>query len=103
MADAAPLYLVADLHVRDRDKLLRYLAEVEPLMARAGGQILGHSAAGLRVLEGDWRPRLLVVHRWRSQADFDAFWESAAYQPLKALRQEACDARIAVFEAAGGA
>lgn len=102
MADTAPLYLVADLTVRDPDKLRRYLGEVRPLMERAGGQILGFSAAGLRVLEGDWEPQLLVVHRWRSQADFDAFWTSAEYQPIKALRHEACDARIAVFEAAGG-
>lgn len=97
-AAGTPMFLVAELRVRDRDKLLRYAAEVQPLMARYGGQILATSAAGARVLEGDWEPDLLVVHRWRSQADFDAFWSSPEYEPIKQLRHEACDSRIAVFD-----
>jgi len=92
-----PMFLVAELRVRDREKLIRYATVVQPLMARHGGQILGVSAAGARVLEGDWEPDLLVLHRWRSEADFDAFWSSEEYQPVKRLRHEACDSRIAVF------
>ncbi len=97
-APPPPMYLVAELDVRDRDKLVEYAAEVQPIMARYGGRILGFSAGGARVLEGDWTPQLLVVHEWRSQADFDAFWESDDYRPVKRLRHEACDARIATFE-----
>lgn len=93
-----PLYLIAELTVRDRDKLLAYYEQVRPLMAEHGGEILGFSAAGADVVEGDWRPQLLVLHRWRSRADFDAFWESPAYQPVKALRHAACESRIVVFD-----
>lgn len=95
-----PMYLVAELTVHDREKLLRYAAAVQPIMARHGGRILGVSAGGARVVEGDWDPQLLVIHRWDSEAGFDAFWESPEYQPVKRLRHEACDSRIAVFGAA---
>jgi uncharacterized protein (DUF1330 family) len=94
----APMYLVAELSVRDRDKLLQYAAEVAPLMTSYGGEILATSAAGVDVVEGDWVPDLLVVHRWRSLEDFDAFWESKDYAPIRALRHEACESRIVVFD-----
>ena len=93
------MYLVAELTVRDRDGLVRYGAEVQPLMARAGGEILAVSPAP-EVLEGDWRPHLLVLHRWRSRAHFDRFWTSAEYAPVRELRRAACDSRIVVLEGA---
>ncbi len=95
---APPMLLVADLAVRDPAAMGRYALEVQPLMARYGGRIAGVSAAGVDVLEGDWRPRLAVVHEWRSRADFDAFWRSDEYEPLRRLRHAACDSRIIVFE-----
>lgn len=99
---AAPaLYLVAELRVRDREKLLRYAAEVQPVMARFGGRILATSVAGHRGLEGAWQPGLLVIHHWRSERDFDAFWQSEDYAPIKQLRRESCDSRIVVFPASG--
>lgn len=92
-----PLYLLAELTVRNRDKLMRYAAQVQPVMARFGGRIVAVSAGRHRILEGDWPPRVLAVHRWRSEADFDTFWDSAEYAPLKELRHEACDSRIVVL------
>jgi uncharacterized protein (DUF1330 family) len=93
------LLLVAELTVTDPKDMLRYATEVQPVMARYGGRIAGVSAAGAEVLEGDWRPQLIVVHTWRSRADFDAFWNSEEYEPLRQLRHSACDSRIAVFDA----
>lgn len=93
------MYLVGELTVHDRDKLLRYAQEVQPLMARYGGRILGVSAAGARVVEGDWDPQLLVIHRWDSEAGFDAFFASPEYEPIKQLRHEACDSRLVTFSA----
>jgi uncharacterized protein (DUF1330 family) len=91
------MLLVAELKVRDPEKLRRYAAEVQPVMARYGGRILGFSASP-RVVEGDWEPGLLVVHSWEDEAGFDTFWESPEYAPIAELRREACESRIAVFE-----
>lgn len=96
--ERAPMYLVAELTVRDRDRLLEYADRVRPLMDRHGGRIVAVSHPGARVLEGDWDPDLIVLHRWRSRADFDAFWSSPDYDPVRRLRHEACDSRIVVFD-----
>jgi uncharacterized protein (DUF1330 family) len=93
-----PMLLVAELTVTDPEKLGRYATEVQPVMARYGGRITGVSVTGADVLEGDWHPQLVVVHQWRSRSDFDSFWNSEEYQPLKRLRHSACDSRIVVFD-----
>lgn len=97
--NAAPAYLVAELGVRDMQKLSRYAAQVQPLMRAYGGRILAISHRGCRPLEGDWHPDLLVVHRWDNTARFDEFWNSADYAPLKKLRHDACDSRIVMVDA----
>ena len=101
MSDAGAsraMYLVAEMRVRDRDKLLRYAAEVQPLMSRYGGRIIAVSGAGAELIEGEGDPPLIILHRWESRAGFDAFWRSPEYEPLRRLRHEACETRITVFE-----
>jgi uncharacterized protein (DUF1330 family)/ketosteroid isomerase-like protein len=93
-----PMLLVAELTVTDPEAMLRYASEVQPVMARYGGRIAGVSATGPEVLEGDWHPQLIVVHHWRSRADFQAFWTSEEYKPLRHLRHTACESRIVVFD-----
>jgi uncharacterized protein (DUF1330 family) len=95
---AVPMLLVAELTVTDPDAMLRYATEVQPVMARYGGRIVGVSATGAETLEGDWHPNLVVVHHWRSRADFDAFWSSEEYEPLRRLRHSACDSQIVIFD-----
>lgn len=69
-----------------------------PLVAAHGGEILAISAGGADVIEGDGPPPLLAFHRWPSRECFDRFWNSPEYAPLRALRHQACDTRITVFE-----
>ncbi len=95
--DGRRVILIAELRVRDAAKLRRYAAEVAPLMSAYGGRIVATSVRGEEVLEGDRPPALHVVHEWESREQFDAFWRSAEYEPLRALRHEACDAQIVVF------
>ena len=98
MAEPTPMYLIAELDVRDPAKLLEYGRRVQPLMAERGGEILGASLAGAEAREGDWAPGLLILHRWRSREDFEAFWNSDEYAPIRELRHQACDARIVTFD-----
>lgn len=93
-----PLHLIAELWVRDPDKLLEYGRRVQRLMRRAGGEIVGVSTTGAEVREGAREPGLLIIHRWRSRAAFEAFWESPEYEALRRLRHQASDARIVTFE-----
>ncbi len=95
---STPMHLIAELEVRDWDKLAEYGRRVQPLMRAAGGEIVGTSARGTQVMEGDWDDALLIIHRWRSREAFDAFWQSPEYAPLLELRHEACDSRIVTFD-----
>ena len=93
-----PMHLIAEMRVKDPAKLLEYGRRVQPMMAAHGGEIVATSALGTRVMEGEWEAGLLVIHRWRSRAAFDGFWQSADYEPLLRLRHEACETRIVTFE-----
>ena len=98
-----PMYLIAELsNVRDVGKLRRYAVEVEPLMRAYGGRIIAMSTRGAEVIEGAGEPALHAVHEWESRAGFEAFWRSAEYAPIRALRHDACDTRIVVFDASAG-
>ena len=92
------MFMLADMKVRDLAALRRYATEVQPLMARHGGAILTISTSPPQAVEGDWRSDVVVIQRWRSAADFEEFWDSADYQPLKQLRHAACETRIVRFE-----
>ena len=94
-----PIYLVAELAVSDPEKLTEYAAKVQPVMRRYGGRIIAVSQPHVRVIEGDWQPDLLVIHRWQDSQHFDEFWNSAEYAPLKELRHQACDSRIVLLDA----
>lgn len=98
MTEPEIAYLIAELDVRDPEKLLEYGRRVQPVMARHGGEIVAISGRGARVVEGERKPGLVILHRWRSLADFDAFWDSQEYEPLRKLRHEACGSRIVIFE-----
>jgi uncharacterized protein (DUF1330 family) len=93
-----PAYQVTELRVRDREKMVAYGRGVLPIVARHGGAVLGVSLGTLEVVEGDWRPPLLFVHRWPSRETFHAFYASDEYAPWRALRHEAADSRLVVFD-----
>lgn len=98
MSAEIPMFLIAEMRVLDAEKLLEYGRRVQPILEAAGGKILGTSARGAEVMEGEWETGLLVIHRWRSRSAFDAFWQSDAYQPVMELRHEACETRIITFD-----
>jgi uncharacterized protein (DUF1330 family) len=50
------------------------------------------------VLEGDWKPTRLVIFEFPSLAAAQAFYVSPAFEPLKAMRQEASSANIVGVE-----
>lgn len=50
------------------------------------------------VIEGDWKPTRLVIFEFPSLAAAQSFYVSPAYQPLKAMRQEAGSANIVGVE-----
>ena len=94
-------YMIVTVSVQDRARFLEeYGKPTAVLIAKYGGTYLLR-APSCKSYEGD-RPDGLsvVVSQWPNKAAIDAFWESAEYQPLKAIRQTISQADVQVVEVA---
>ena len=89
----SPGFTVVDIDVRDSQAFSRYVqGHIESLRA-AGGQFL---AAGgrIEVIEGDWNPRRVILHRWPSTQAFRDWYASDAYRPWRDLRHSVSSANV---------
>lgn len=80
-----PAYIIVNIEVTDPEGFERYRAAVPPLIAAHGGRYLVRGGE-LHVMEGapDWKR--LVVLEFPSLDAARAFYDSADYAPLLALR-----------------
>ena len=90
-------YLLANLTVRDAQKFEAYRQAVPAVIARFGGRYLVRGGA-LEAKEGDPGLHRLVILEFPDMAAAQAFYGSAAYAPLLALRLEAADGTVALVE-----
>jgi uncharacterized protein (DUF1330 family) len=84
-----PAYLLFDnVEVTDPDALARYAEQVAPLVAEYGGRYVA-TAAAPEVLEEDPGLTSVVLIEFPDADSARAWYDSPAYQPLKALRHRA--------------
>jgi uncharacterized protein (DUF1330 family) len=94
----APCYLIADVvDIHDEALYADYRSGVSPGLHAAGGAYLVRGGL-VRVLEGTWTPKRIVVARFRSVDDILRWWESTDYEPLKRMRQTATESNIICVE-----
>ena len=88
--------VIGHITVRDEDKWAQYRAQVPATLAPWGAELLfrGQRAA---VLSGDHAHTDTVVIRFPDAAAVDGWHQSAAYQALIPLRQQAADLDLVVF------
>jgi uncharacterized protein (DUF1330 family) len=96
-ADAPPAYAIIDVDVRDADGFDEYVAGHAATVEQYGGTLL---VAGGRqeIIEGEWIPRRLVIHRWPSAEAFKRWYDSEEYRPWKVLRQRVATASVVLVE-----
>lgn len=80
-----PAYIIVNIEVTDREGFERYREAVPPLIAKHGGRYLVRGG-DLHVMEGAPGWKRLVVLEFPSLAAARAFYGSADYAPLLALR-----------------
>jgi uncharacterized protein (DUF1330 family) len=78
-------YVIADLDVRDPKKLAEYAELVPKTVAKFGGRYLVR-AGKFEVIEGDWKPTMLVVLEFPSWDAAMNWYNSEEYRPLKQMR-----------------
>jgi uncharacterized protein (DUF1330 family) len=98
VSEVRPLYQVTEIDVPDRDRFVEYARAALPLVERPRGELRGVSLGTVEVVERDWHPPLLIIHRWPSQEAFRDSYESEEYEPLRSLRQEATESKLVTFE-----
>lgn len=92
-----PAYLIADIEVTDPVGFEEYKKRVPAIIAAHGGRYLVRGGASL-VLEGTWRPSRTTIVEFPGLAAIKAFWESAEYRPLRAIRERSAHSKLLAVE-----
>ena len=93
MPPEAPAFAVIDVEVRDGPAFGRYVQGHMPGL-RAGGGVFLAAGGRHQVIEGDWTPRRIVMHRWPSGEAFRGWYESPEYRPWRDLRWSAASTDV---------
>ena len=88
--------VIGHITVKDEEKWAQYRAQVPGTLAPWGAELLFRGRlAG--VLSGDHKHADTVVIRFPDVAAVDAWYQSAAYQALIPLRQQAAELELLTF------
>ena len=90
-------YFIFDVEIRDMSRYQDFMAGVKPALEAAGAKYLVRGGA-LKVLEGDWEPRRIVLPEFPSARAAEEFYNGAVYRGLKAIRDECSSARLVLVE-----
>ena len=90
-------YVIADVEVLDSAAYEAYRQKVPATIAAFGGRYLVRGGA-LTVLEGDWSPKRCVILEFPSMAQLQAWYDSPAYVPLRAIRERTTKSRLVMVE-----
>lgn len=80
-------YVIANLEVKDATAFQRYVAEVPSTVAKHGGRYLVRGGK-IKLVEGDWKPKILVVIEFPTMDALKGWYDSEEYRPLRSLRLE---------------
>jgi uncharacterized protein (DUF1330 family) len=92
-----PAYVIVETDITDPERYEHYKAASPPAIAAGGGRFLARGG-DLAVLEGDWHPSRLVVLEFEDLAAAKRWFESAAYQEAKKLREGAAHLRMVAVQ-----
>ncbi|HEY7084567.1 MAG TPA: DUF1330 domain-containing protein [Hyphomicrobiaceae bacterium] len=83
-----PAYLVVEHIITDAAKFEEYRTKVGPMIAKYGGRYLTKGATHTMPEGGHWKPERVVVIEFPDMDKLNAWYRSAEYQPLIALRKQ---------------
>ena len=83
-----PAYYIAEHIITDPAKFEEYRVKVGPMIAKHGGRYLTKGASHKFPERAHWKPERVVIIEFPDMANLDAWYNSAEYQPLFALRKQ---------------
>lgn len=93
-----PAYLVASIDITNPDGYRVYAEQVGSTIAAHGGRYLARGGP-IEMLEGDWDPQRLVLLEFPTLDSAHAWYHSADYQRLKALRVDSSHSQLVLTDA----
>jgi uncharacterized protein (DUF1330 family) len=90
-------YVLLDIEVTDAEAYRAYRDTAERTVLAHGGRYVVRGGAH-EVLEGEWRPRRLVVLEFPSMDAARAWYRSPEYQEASAVRQKASRGSFVLVE-----
>jgi len=91
-------YVVGQMTVKNETKWAEYRGQVLATLTPFGGELVFRGNQ-VRALSGECPHADIVVIRFPSLADADGWHNSAEYQALLPIRQEAADVVLTTYEA----
>ena len=83
-----PAYYIAEHIITDPAKFEEYRVKVAPMIASHGGRYLTKGGSHKFPEGGHWKPERVVIIEFPDMGTLEAWYDSAEYQPLMALRKE---------------
>lgn len=92
-----PAFLVCDVTVKDQTKLHEYIRASAGTLAPFGGRF--HVQAGkVHVVEGSWRPSVMIIAQFPSVDHARRWYQSPAYASALAIKPFAIDRNMIICE-----
>ena len=92
-----PAYLISTIEITDPAAYEDYRQLVGPVLHKYGGKFLVRGGK-IDYLEGDWRPKRVVIVEFDSMEKARAFSDSSEYAPAKAARHRASVSSVLVVD-----
>lgn len=83
-----PAYYIAEHIITNPTKFEEYRVKVGPMIAEHGGRYLTKGGSHKLPEGGHWKPERVVIIEFPDMGNLNAWYNSAEYQPLFALRKE---------------
>jgi uncharacterized protein (DUF1330 family) len=97
MQKHVPAYVIFDVDIQDDSRYRDFMNAVKPALEEVGGKYLARGGKH-KIYEGDWEPRRIVLLEFPSFDAWEAFYNGATYQGLKAVRDACSSARLVGIE-----
>jgi uncharacterized protein (DUF1330 family) len=91
-------YLIANIEVTDPAAYEEYKKGVAATIAAYGGRSLARPGGMMEVLEGDWKPKRVVILEFPSVAQLKAWYRSPEYRPLIEIRNRSAKSSLIMIE-----
>jgi uncharacterized protein (DUF1330 family) len=90
-------YVIVDIDIADPQRYEEYKRLAGPTVGAHGGRYVARGGK-VTTLEGDWRPRRMVVLEFPTAEQARAWWDSADYREARGIRQECASTRMIIVE-----